>query len=220
MGQTLFERLWYGKEVVEFKYTNPAKAKIGCSFTIDAFGLRGLLFTLKEIVEYNRTVNGKELKFADYVLLARPVDGEETWVRMRFMPLALKDADASHTVLVLHKYDEFKFMDELDKALRDDTGELVINGGTDAEEKYWRVNDIRGSYTADISVISDADGNGKVESNEVENRELEYWDFSRITLDEAKQEFVQYLFVELDKDCGMQTMWRGEEVDPHSITVL
>lgn len=218
MAQTLWQRLTRGREVVEFQYANPVKAKIGCSFTLDVVGHRDMIFNLREILAYTRRINGKEFTFADYVLLARPIGQEDVSVRVRFVPVENPDASQTHTVLLLSKYDEMKFCRDLDNALRDATGELVITE-ENREDKYWRINDVRDSYRAEVAVIRDVNGDGKVQENEVEKHRIEYWDFHRETTDEAGQKYVQYLFVELD-DYKMQTMWRGEEVDAQRISVL
>lgn len=219
MGQTLWQRLTKGREVVEFKYTNPAKAKIGSSFSLDVIGYRDLMFTLREIHDYKRTINGKTINFADYVLLARPIGKEDVEIRLRFMPVAVPDAQLTHNIVVLTKYDEMGFNQGLDGALRDTTGELIVTENS-VDEKYWRLNGHVLPYNADVAIVRDINNDGKVESDEVENVSVEYWDFSRITTDEAQQQYTQYLFVELDKDSKVQTMWRGEEVDPERITVL
>lgn len=221
MGQTLWQRLTKGPEVVEHRYTNPAKAKIGCAFSIDSIGYRDLMFALREIHDYRRVINGREFRFADYVLLARPVGGEDVWARVRFVPADVPDAALTHNVLLLTKYDEMRFCKELDDALRDATGELVVtDNATGTEERYWRPNGLTTPYRATVSVVRDENGDGKVTSNEVEKRRVEYWDFARTTTDEAKQPFTQHLFVELDGDSKVQTMWRGEEIDPQRVAVL
>jgi hypothetical protein len=216
MGQTLWERLTKGKEPLEFKYTNPAKAKIGCSFIIDSLDYKNLIFTLHEIIEYKRNINGKELFFADYVLIAKPIGKwngkEEVLVRTRFMPIEIPDSQFTHNVILMTKYEEMKFNEELDNVLRDNTGELLItDDSTGEEEQYWRLNDLKNSYHADLSIVT---------NQNVENKKVEYWDFSRITLDEANQQFTQYMFVEMDKYYKVQTMWRGQEIDTNSVSIL
>ena len=221
MGQTLWQRLTKGPEVVEFKYTNPAKAKIGSAFSLDVMGYRDLMFTLREIHDYKRVINGKTLNFADYVLLARPIGKDDVWVRVRFMPVEVPDAMLTHNIVLMTQYDEMKFNKGLDDAVRDTTGELVITeNSTGAEEKYWRPNGLTTSFNATVSIVRDENNDGKVTSNEVETRRVEYWDYSRVTTDEAKQQFTQFLFVELDQTSKVQTMWRGEEIDPQRVTVL
>ncbi len=219
MGQTLWQRMTKGKEVVEFNYTNPAKAKIGNTFNLDVMDYRGLMFSLREIHDYKRTLNGRVLNFADYILLARPVGKEDIEVRLRFVPLTVPDALMTHNVILLHKYDEMPFNKGLDEVLRATTGELVITENA-VDEKYWRINDIKTPYRADVAVVRDANNDGKIEDKEVEKNKVEYWDYSRITTDVAQQKFTQYLFVELDQGSKVQTMWRGEEIDPERVNIL
>ena len=217
MSQTLFERLLHGKEVVEFNHFNPAHAKIGSTFTLDVINLRGLMFQLREIWEYKRNINGKQLTFGDYVLLARPVGKEDVEVRLRFMPVEVPDAELTHDVLVLTKFDEMPYNEGLDGAVRDGSGEMTItDNATKAEETYWRNNNLKDAYVADVSIIKDA--HGKV--GDTEHTSVEYWDYSRETDDEAGQKFVQFLFVEMDSDSKMQTLWRGEMTDANRVSVL
>lgn len=197
MAQTLWERLTRGPEK---QIENPANAKIGAIFTIDEIDYRNKTNHLREIMEYKREINGKEFVFVDYVF---------DDFRLRFMPST--DDGVTHNIILLKKYDEMKFNESLDSVLREETGELVITEN-DNEEKYWRNNDVTSSYLAKINVLS-----GK---NKLDTMNIEYWDFSRVTKDEADQDFTQYLFVELDKNYHMQTMWRGEEILAEKITIL
>lgn len=226
MGQTLFQRLFKGKEQVEYKYFNPAKAKIASTFSLDVIGLRDLMFTLVEIREYKRTINSKQLTFGDYVLLSRPIGKDDVWVRVRFMPVENPDSQLTHNVLILTKYDEMPYCKELDEVLRATTGVLdITDHDTELTETYWRPaidgrSRLTSAYRADVSIIRDVNNDGKVEPQEVEKETIEYWDYSRITKDEAGQEFTQFLFVEMDEHSKMQTMWRGSEIDANRVTVL
>lgn len=209
MAQTLFQRLMYGKEVTEFKYFNPILAKIGNKFTIDYIGFRDIFYELKEIVEYTR----KNLKFCDYVLSS----GDNT-TRLRLFPNT-----KSYDVIVLTKYDEMRFSKDLDAAVRDVSGEFIITMGEN-EERYFRPQTLgerlKEPHQVVTKVISDVNNDGEVEENEVYLVKMEYWDFARITNDEAGQEFTQHLFVEVNLKTGIQTMWRGEEIDLNKVNLL
>lgn len=227
MGQTLFQRLVRGPEVVEYKYFNPLRAKIGSSFSLDVLGFRDLMFTLREIHQYERKDSVKSM-FGDYVLLARPIGKEDVWVTVRLMPVEVPDANLTHNVLLLQKYDEMPFCKPLDEACRCGSGELEISDNdTGAKETYYRLamdnagtQRITRSFDTTMTVIRDVNNDGKVEDHEVQKVPVEYWNYSRITRDEAGQDFTQYLFVEFDKKTRLQTMWRGEEVDAQRVTVL
>jgi hypothetical protein len=212
------------KEVpVENKVYNPANARIGNSFTLDVMGLRDMVFTLREICEYKR--QGKP-SFVDYVLLSRPVGGEDKWIRLRYMPVEVPDSVLKDSVLMLVSDGEGAFDKDLDEVLRrNDPDFTITDNATNDKQTFWRPsldgkNHITGSHCASLSVVRDANGDGKVEESEIDRRQIEYWDYSRITHDEAKQEITEFLFIELDKHCGTQAFWRGEEIDSQRVMVL
>jgi len=220
MAQTLFQRLTRGKEVVEFNYFNPAKARIGAAFQLDLIGLRGMIFILKEIRQYERTINGKTLTFGDYYLQSRPVDSEEQNVIVRFVPNAV--GATTHDVLLLRVYDEMQFNKELDGALRCGSGQLEItqDGQT---ETYWRPQAgwkyLTEPYQATVTKIQDLNGDGRIDANEAISWRIEFWDYSRETKMDG-QDVTQFLFVEFLKDDAIQVMLRGERVPAERISVL
>jgi hypothetical protein len=226
MGQTLFQRFVYGREIVENNYFNPAKAKIGNSFSVDAIDMIGCIFSLREIWEYKRSMNGIDMTFGDYILLSRPIGKDDVWLRVRFMPTG--DDETPYKVLILTKYDEMPFCKELDEACRCGSGEFIItNNDTGEQETFWRLlmngstsKRVLESYDAAISIVKDVNGDGIVESSEVQKKEVEYWDYSRDTKNEAGHVCREYLFIEYDKEYRTQTMWRGTEIDPQNVTVL
>ena len=108
-GKTLWEMLLakvHGP--VELHYYNPLKAKVGSSILINDIDLRDFNFFIKEIRQYSRVLDGKQFLFVDYVLLARPLHGEDVWVRLRLNPVDDPEAAAglTHTALLLRLYDE------------------------------------------------------------------------------------------------------------------
>lgn len=189
---TLWEKFWA-------KPYNPLNAKIGSPLSIDSFGVRGSIFTIHEMWEYKRKVNDKTLTFTDYILRS-----EDTYLKLRYLPVENPDTVLTHNVLLLSKYDEMAWCESLDEACRCGSGELIIND----EDTYWRMNDVKDSYLAKVTVIKD----------KTEKITVEYWDYHRDTLDEAQQQYTEYLFVELDDDTKMQTMWRGVEIEASSVT--
>lgn len=216
MAQTLFERLVYGPEQVELKHYNPVKAKVGTTFMIDTIDFPKQLFTLREIWEYKRKVNGKTLTFADYVLRNK----EDVWIRLRFMPVEVPDSQLTHNVLLLQQYEQNRFDKGLDDALRAGSTFTITDHDKKTEDEYWRLGDLTESFHAEVNILKDADNDGRVKSDEVETHRVEYWDYHRDLMDEAKQQYTQFLFVELDKKTKMQTMWRGSEIDPSRVTIL
>lgn len=218
---SLFEWLFRKPDPLELSYFNPVKAKIGTAFMLNVIGLRDKAFRLQEIWEYGRVVDGQPRTFGDYILR---YENEE--IRLRFIPVEAPDSILTHHVVVMRKYDEMPYNQELDNALRCGSGELEITENGQVET-YWRpFLDQFGkrratmSYTCDMKVIRDLNNDGTIEPSEIHKFKLEYWDYSRMTKDEAGQDFTQHLFVELFLDSRIQVMWRGEEVDAQRITVL
>src|SRR5687767_14756910 len=89
-GKTLWEMLKeaFSTSPVELKFYNPLKARVGNAVSVDTFDLREYNFFLQEIREYKRSIHGREFQLADYVLLARPLGGEDVLLRLRLNPVA------------------------------------------------------------------------------------------------------------------------------------
>ncbi len=190
-GKTLWEMLMtklHGP--VESHYYNPLKAKIGSSIMINEIDLRDDNFFIKEIRQYKRTIDGKEFLFVDYVLLARPLHGEEIWLRLRLNPVDDPDAAAglTHTALLLRLYDEMAYDEGLHKVVTDTTKKFEVLENGQVTEEYWRINDVATSYKAMVCVMKDENKDGQVDEGEVEKGELEYWDYWRDTKDEVDQQ--------------------------------
>lgn len=222
-GKTLWEMLMaklHGP--VELDYYNPLKAKIGSSVMINEIELRENNFFIKEIRQYERTIERKRFLFVDYVLLARPLHGEEIWLRLRLNPVDDPDAAAglTHTALLLRLYDEMAYNEDLYKVVTDTTKKFEVLENGQVTEEYWRINDVATSYKAKLCVLKDENKDGQVDQDEVEKGELEYWDYWRDTTDEVGQPLRQYLFVEMNTENGWFQIWRGQEVDPNKVLVM
>ncbi len=215
-GKTLWEMLcekMHGP--VEFDYYNPLKARIGSYVTLDEPDLHDLDFRVEEVREYRRTIGGKDFLFADYVLLARPLNKGEVQARLRLNPVADPDraAGQTHHALLLRLDDEMAYSEDFHQVLKDDTGkfQMLDNGQVTAE--FFRINDVREPYRARVTVVADTDHDKKVGRDEVGHAELEYWDYARQTTTPAGLPAVEYLFVEMDKETGWFQIWRGGEID-------
>jgi hypothetical protein len=222
-GKTLWEMLT-GKfsTPVELNYYNPLKAKIGNALQIDDIDWKDNSFFLKEIREYKRRIEGRQFLFADYVLLSRPLHGDDVWMRLRLNPVddPSRVAGLTHNVLLLRLDDDLAYDEGLHNVVRDTTKKFQVLQDGQVTEEFWRVNDVGDSYQAKVAVIRDVNNDGTVEPDEVSRIEIEYWDYWREVKDEAGQPVTQYLFVEMNKDNGWFQIWKGQEIDPQKVMVM
>jgi hypothetical protein len=219
-GRTLWE-MWTGKKQppVEERYFNPMKAKIGSALTINDIDLKQYDFTVQEMREYKRTIAGKDYLFTDYVLHAQPLKGDAVVVRLRVNPTGQTDGGPTHNVLVLRLYDEMGYDKGFHGVVTDTTKKIEVTDNNVAQT-YDRINGVQNPYKATVSVVRDVNQDGKVEEDEVETLQLEYWDYCRETKDEAGNETVQFLFVEMDATSGWFQLWRGEEINQTRVTII
>src|SRR5262245_8351034 len=189
-GRTLWEML---KEKfqgpVELRYCNPLRARVGGSVSIDDIDFHDLAFFIKEIREYKRRIEGSEFVFTDYVLLARPLKGNDVWVRLRLNPAedADKAAGLSHNALVLRLDDELAYDKAFHDVVNDTTKKFEVRQDGNLVAEYWRINDVTGPHKATVTVVKDTNDDGRVDPDEVGTAKVEYWDYWRDTPDEAGQ---------------------------------
>jgi hypothetical protein len=216
-GRTLWEMLLARVQgPVEFRHYNPLHARVGTSVMINEIDWKDLNFFIREIREYKRTIGGKEFLFADYVLLARPLEKDDVWVRLRLLPVAEPDpaGGLTHDALLLRLDDEMGYDENFHKVVTDTTRKFQVLQDGQVTEEYVRINDVADSYKAQVTVIKDTN------SEEVETLSLEYWDYWREVKNEAGQPVRQYLFVEMDAKSGWFQIWKGQEVDPQRVLVI
>jgi hypothetical protein len=205
----------------ELRHYNPLRARIGSSLMINELDLKELNFFVKEIREYQRRIGVQQFTFVDYVLLARPLDQEDVWARLRLVPVEGVEAERqSHHALVLRLYDEFAHDEAFLKVVNDTTRKFEVVEEGKVTEEYWRINDVTDPYQAQVAVMKDTNNDGTVQRDEVETIRLEYWDYWREVKDEAGQAVRQYLFVEMDTQSGWFQIWRGQEVDAQQVIVF
>ncbi|HLJ91923.1 MAG TPA: hypothetical protein VKU02_01890 [Gemmataceae bacterium] len=222
-GKTLWEMLMAKLQgPVELHYYNPLKAKIGSSIMINEIDLRDYNFFIKEIRQYQRWIDGQQFLFVDYVLLARPLHGDDVWLRLRLNPVDDPEAAAglTHTALLLRLYDEMAYDDGLYKVVTDTTKLFQVIENGQVTEEYGRINNVTTSYKAKLSILKDENKDGQVDEGEVKKENLEYWDYWRDTTDPVGQPVRQYLFVEMNSDSGWFQIWRGQEIDPQKVLVI
>jgi hypothetical protein len=222
-GKTLWQMLVEAfSSPVEMRYYNPLRAKIGSFLTLEDLDLRDLDFRVKEIREYRRHLGDRDHLFADYVLLARPLGGKEVVGRLRLNPVENPDpaAGKTHDALFLKLYDEMPYSYQLHNVVRDNTGLFQVIEDGKVTEEFRRINDVRKSYRATVTIIQDLNQDGKVESGEVQTHEVDYWDYWRDTTNEANQAVKEFLFVEMDKETNYFQILRGRQIDMHRTFVV
>ena len=222
-GKTLWEMLTSKfSSPTELKYYNPLKARIGNAVQINDIDWKDNSFFLKEIREYQRRISGQLFLFVDYVLLSRPLHGDDTWIRLRLNPVddPTRAAGLTHNVLLLRLDDDLAYDEGLHNILRDTTKKFQVLENGQVTEEYWRVNDVGDSYEAKVTVLRDVNNDGTVDDDEVQRLQIEYWDYWREIKDIAGQPVTQYLFVEMNKDNGWFQIWKGQEIDPTKVMVM
>jgi hypothetical protein len=228
-GKTLWEMLQAKMAgPAESRVYNPLGAKIGSPVTVDHPDYEDANFFLVEIHQYKRTIGSREFLSADYVVLAHQLKGNDIRLCLRISPVddPGRAAGITYRVLLLHLYDEMAYSDDLYKVVTDNTGKFQVLDDGKVTAEYFRINDLRSSYQADVTVLKDADPDKAVDAEETETLSLEYWDYWR-QLDggpeqreAAEPSSEEFLFVEMDKASGWFQIWQGTEIDPERVTVL
>lgn len=196
--------------------TNPLKAKIGSSVQFDVLDFRDMTFFVREVREVARYVGTKNFPFVDYTLLARPLGGDDVLVKLRLMPVVnpQKGDDLTHNVLLLQKHDELSYNEDFKNILADN--EFVIQQDGVETGRYWRINDVKGSYTTTAKIVNEE--NEKTEGGYATEKG-EVWDYWREFKDEADQPTKEYVFIEMDSDNGYFTIWKGMEINARRVDV-
>jgi hypothetical protein len=228
-GKTLWEMLRTKMAgPAESRVYNPLRAKIGSPVTVDDPEYEDANFFLVEIRQYKRIIGSQEFLSADYVVLAHPLKGDD--IRLRLRVSSVDDpgrvAGITYRVLLLHLYDDVAYSDDLYKVVTDTTGKFQVLDDGKVTAEYFRINDLRSSYQAEVTVIKDGDRDKAVGAGEIETLSLEYWDYWRQLdggseqRDAAEPVPEEFLFVEMDKASGWFQIWHGSEIDPNRVTVL
>jgi hypothetical protein len=221
-GRTLWEMLLDKlKGPVEFQYYNPLHARIGSAVTLDEVEWRDLNFFVLSIQEYNRTIGGKEFRFVDYTLVARPLGGDKVLVRLRLMPVDDPDqvAGVAHHVLLLRLDDDMPYNEGLHQIVKDNAKKFQVREDDKVQAEYVRINDVSTPYKAEVTVVRDVNLDKRVTRDEIEKRRVEYWDYWRELKDEAGQPRREFLFVEMDGENGWFQIWKGSEIDPQRVMI-
>ncbi len=212
------------ESVVEDQYANPAKIRINGIVSLNTIDYSNLVFTVLDLWQWTRIINGKKRIITDYRILATPHNGgEPISLLLRAIPRERPDVanKFTHHYVVLKKFFECGYNDTDERngileAVNDPNGELVWQRDTPDEAKFWRIHS-KTAYDCDVVIIFDENGDGKVDESEVSHRKYKLWDFHRNTEDEANQPMTEYLFVHQDVESGDFEAWRGEEIDQSRI---
>jgi hypothetical protein len=185
---------------------NPLSARCGAFVAIDAIDFRGKNYRIAEIQQYDHDVGGKRFQLVNYVLRF-----DEEVVRLRAIP-----AEGRWKALLLTLYDDLAYDEGLHNVVRDDTLKFVVDDPEEnLHEEYWRVEDVRESYKAEVTILRGKEPNAPPE---VSTARIEYWDYWRDTeVDGVK--VTQYLYVEMNAETGWFQIWRGTETEPERILV-
>lgn len=192
--------------------SNPLKAKIGSSVQFDVLDYRDMTFFVREVREIARVVGKTNFPFVDYTLLARPLGAPDVTVKLRLMPATTVTPgdDLTHNTILLQKFRELQF----DQGFRDTLNENKFDGVETG--RFWRINDVKNGYSCTAKIINEA--NEKTEAN-YEKQDIEYWDYWREFNDEAGQPTKEFLFIEMEKDNGFFTIWKGIEINARRVDV-
>ena len=185
---------------------NPLSAQCGSFVAVDAIDFRGKNFRVVEIQQYDHDLGNKRFQLVNYVLRF-----DEEVVRLRAVPF-----EGRTKVMLLSVYDDRAYDEGLHNVVRDDTLKFVVDDSeAGLHEEYWRVEDVRASYKARVTILR---GASKDAPPEVSHAQLEYWDYWRDTeVDGVK--VTQYLYVEMNTATGWFQIWRGMETEPERILV-
>ena len=201
---------------VEDQHYNPLGAKIGQHVKIDTLEMEEFDFNIRSLQAWTRHIGGEKFKHADYLLIARPIGGDEVKKKVRLVPMEDPDGKMTHNVVLLNLLDEFEYDQEFHEGLDFDR-----NGGEfhEGEAIYYRVQDVRDPFKARIKHISDLVGDGEVEEEEVRDSTVVYWDFWRETEDDGGNTIIEFYIVEMDDDCGWFRIWVGGEIDQNRVSI-
>lgn len=173
------------------------------------------------IEEYKRVFEEQSFHFTDYVLIN---------TKDKLDQIRLRSYEDRDLCIILTLFDSRGYNPDLHDVLTDtgktdnkrpeDVGVFNIVDSNDIEIRFFRINDIKDPWIADVMSIEDKDGDRKFTKNDpIKIKTIDYWDFWR-TLHIAGVEQTEYLFCEMDSESGGFTFWRGMDTDPQLISIM
>ena len=215
LWEMLTERLHGSGNGAGIAFANPLDLRVGSPVAVAyANGPESAdyNFTVQEIREYTRRIQGQDFRFTDYVLRginAKSPDADNVLMtRVRVVPNQAGANDA----LLLRIYDEFEFAEDFLAVVKDTTGLFkVTDDKSGAETTFSRINDVRDSYQAAVLVVSETSPDGKGVPGKVSPAKVEYWDYWRDADIGAGKTAKEFVFVEMNSNSGWFQIWRGRE---------
>lgn len=223
-GRTLWQRLT-GQNVkdetsLELKSYNPIDAKIGSCISFDHdLELRGKFFRILSIENYVTHIGSKDFDHTDYLL-----KHDETRLRLRVVPTS--NESKGYRLELYSYYDEVSWDQGFWDILESDSHDFLVNeddNGNSLEVplQYWRVNDAVEPYLSTKTVMVDKNNDDKVDDTEVRKESVNYWDYSRETVDSLTQlPVVEYILVEMNNDTKYFSLYRGRKIDNFQLSVI
>lgn len=196
-------------------FSNPLDLRVGSAVPVAyASGpeFASYNFTVREIREYTRRIQGQDFHFTDYVLTGvntKSMDADAAMTaRLRVVP---NQAGANDSLL-LQLCDEFEFAEDFLAVVKDTTGLFKITDDTSGvETTFTRINDLRESYEAAVLVVAETTLDGKAAPVKVAPAKVEYWDYWRDAAIGGGKAAKEFVFVEMNSDTGWFQIWRGRE---------
>ena len=215
LWEMLMERLHGGGNGAGIAFANPLDLRVGSPVAVahaNGPDYADYDFTVQEIREYNRRIQGQEFRFTDYVLRgvsSKTLDADDVLpARLRVVP----NPAGAHDSLLLRLYDEFEFAEDFLAVVKDTTGLFkVTDDKSGAEVTYSRINDLRESYQAAVLIVAETTPDGKGAPGKVSPDKVEYWDYWRESDIGANKTAKEFIFVEMNSDTGWFQIWRGRE---------
>jgi len=196
-------------------FANPLDLRVGSAVPVayaNGPEFAGYNFTVREIREYTRRIQGQEFRFTDYVLCGvntKSIDAGDTMTtRLRVVP---NQAGANDSLL-LRLCDEFEFAEDFLAVVKDTTGRFKITDDqSGVEASFSRINDLREPYEAVVLVVAETTSDGKAAAGKISPAKVEYWDYWRDAEIGSGKTAKEFVFVEMNSESGWFQIWRGRE---------
>jgi hypothetical protein len=217
---TLWEILTKRKKeevALELQHYNPLKVKVGTVINILDNEYKDLNFIVKSVEDYQRLPAKNNNHFCDYNVTATSAKGNQS-LKIRLVPN--EDSSIGHDVLVLSKYDSMQYDKTFEEeVLNSPTLQFDINLENEVLS-YWRINDVDSPYKIKVTLLKDTDGDGKVETEEIQTSTIILWDYWRDVNEENGIQTREYLYVEMTDKDKYFTLWRGKSLLPQNVVVF
>jgi hypothetical protein len=197
---------------------NPLKIKENQYLSLTTLDEEDYQFKVEKIEEWARTVQGNTHRFTDYFLVSSPTaDQQPIRMKLRMNPSADgTTVGLGQRILKLQLSDEMEFdgdfynmITEEKSADNTDQPDFVEKNDDDSvKAQWWFINDVRGSYMADVTTVDE----GKTT-----NRQVEMFQYYRDVEKQSGKQQREYLFVEIGQDDHLIQIWKGVEIDESEV---